>query len=264
VTYEKGNKPEVTTIPFLLDVSPPETNLSISPKPFSPDNDGIDDELTIRIGVKDASRIESWNLKIFDPQKSIFTEFAGTGIPTERIIWDGKGRFGELVYSAEDYPVLLTVQDVLGNVAVVRDTIPVDVLVLRDGDKLKIQIANINFAPNSSEFETSDPAIVERNTYVLKRLAVILNKYKSYRVTIEGHAVITRFADPKAAEKEQNEELLPLSKARAETVRDELVRLGVSKDRLSVTGVGGAKPLVPHSDLQNRWKNRRVEFILEK
>ena len=68
----------------------------------------------------------------------------------------------------------------------------------------------------------------------------------------------------KAAEKEQNEELLPLSKARAETVRDELVRLGVSKDRLSVTGVGGAKPLVPHSDLQNRWKNRRVEFILEK
>ncbi len=64
-----------------------------------------------------------------------------------------KGRFSELVYSAEDYPVILTVQDVLGNVAVVRDTIPVDVLVLRDGDKLKIQIANINFAPNSSEFE---------------------------------------------------------------------------------------------------------------
>jgi flagellar motor protein MotB len=29
-------------------------------------------------------------------------------------------------------------------------------------------------------------------------------------------------------------------------------------------GVGGKDPLVPHSDLENRWKNRRVEFILEK
>jgi hypothetical protein len=94
VTYEKGNRPEVTSVPFILDVSPPEISLSLSPKPFSPDNDGIEDELAIRIGVRDASRVESWNLKIFDPQKSFFTEFAGAGSPAERIIWDGKGRFG--------------------------------------------------------------------------------------------------------------------------------------------------------------------------
>ena len=82
---------------------------------------------------------------------------------------------------------------------------------------------------------TDNPAIVERNDFVLRRLAVILNKYRGYRVTIEGHAVITRFADAKAAEKEQNEELLPLSKARAETVKMNLLS-GVSKDRLNVTG----------------------------
>jgi hypothetical protein len=29
-------------------------------------------------------------------------------------------------------------------------------------------------------------------------------------------------------------------------------------------GVGGARPIVPFSDLVNRWKDRRVEFILIK
>lgn len=29
-------------------------------------------------------------------------------------------------------------------------------------------------------------------------------------------------------------------------------------------GYGGNRPIVPHSDLDNRWKNRRVEFILIK
>ena len=29
-------------------------------------------------------------------------------------------------------------------------------------------------------------------------------------------------------------------------------------------GLGGTEPVVPFSDLKNRWKNRRVEFILIK
>jgi flagellar motor protein MotB len=33
---------------------------------------------------------------------------------------------------------------------------------------------------------------------------------------------------------------------------------------MNVAGYGGTRPVVPHGDLQNRWKNRRVEFILER
>ena len=63
---------------------------------------------------------------------------------------------------------------------------------------------------------------------------------------------------------EQEQELLPLSKLRAEAIRAALVAEGIEAARVSTTGVGAAEPIVPFSDLDNRWKNRRVEFILVK
>jgi outer membrane protein OmpA-like peptidoglycan-associated protein len=53
-------------------------------------------------------------------------------------------------------------------------------------------------------------------------------------------------------------------------VVDHLVNLGVDKSRLTATGIGGARTLVPYADASgkpnrdNWWKNRRVEFILIK
>jgi outer membrane protein OmpA-like peptidoglycan-associated protein len=41
-----------------------------------------------------------------------------------------------------------------------------------------------------------------------------------------------------------------------------LVERGIEKNRLEAKGLGGREPLVPHTDEANRWKNRRVEFIL--
>ncbi|MDA3811775.1 MAG: hypothetical protein PF518_15760 [Spirochaetaceae bacterium] len=57
---------------------------------------------------------------------------------------------------------------------------------------------------------------------------------------------------------------MPLSSLRAESIRDALILRGIDGARMSTTGRGGYDPLVPHSDLINRWKNRRVEFILIK
>jgi outer membrane protein OmpA-like peptidoglycan-associated protein len=45
-------------------------------------------------------------------------------------------------------------------------------------------------------------------------------------------------------------------------VKEALVERGLDQDRMSVVGRGGTDPIVPHTDLDNRWKNRRVEFIL--
>ncbi len=66
------------------------------------------------------------------------------------------------------------------------------------------------------------------------------------------------------AEKEEVEELIPLSEARALTVQDSLIKLGIDASRLNILGIGGKEPIVPMSDKENIWKNRRVEFILLK
>ena len=63
---------------------------------------------------------------------------------------------------------------------------------------------------------------------------------------------------------EETDVLIPLSVQRAETIKDALVQRGISSSRMFTTGFGGYQPVVPHSDLDNRWKNRRVEFILSR
>jgi outer membrane protein OmpA-like peptidoglycan-associated protein len=102
---------------------------------------------------------------------------------------------------------------------------------------------------------------------VLKRIAEILNKYKTYRIRVEGHAnsigKIYGYSADKIA-KEEETEVLPLSQNRAQAVRDFLAQFGVEEKRLSAKGLGSSEPVVDPKDGDNRWKNRRVEFILEK
>lgn len=264
VAYHKGDIPRSTTAPFILDVTGPDVAINLSPVPFSPDNDGVEDELIISIGVMDRSAIASWRMIIRDSQGNFFHEFGGEGAPTDKIIWDGKNAKGELVFSAEDYPYTLDITDIYGNRTRRTGIVPVDVLVFRDGDNLKIQIASITFAPNSNAFSTSDQSVIQKNEYVLKRIAQILNRYRGYSIVIEGHANPTRWQNPADAAKEEREELQPLSEKRAQSVKDALVNLGVDSSRINVIGMGGTKTLVHPSERDNIWKNRRVEFILIK
>jgi len=98
----------------------------------------------------------------------------------------------------------------------------------------------------------------------MDRLSEILKKYQGYKIQLEGHAVMIYWDQPARAITEQEEVLLPLSRERAKAIKDALVQRGVRADRMSTTGYGGQFPVVPHGDLDNRWKNRRVEFILIK
>ena len=270
--YRKGNRPVVESLPFTMDVTPPRADINIIPVPFSPDNDGVDDELSIKINVSEENTVERWSFSIYDAERRgvditaapKFRIFSGNGLPTKEIIWDGRSDSGELVYAAMDYPYRFEVQDTFGNTSVESGKIPIDVLVIREGNLLKIKIANINFKPNEAEYVDDNPEITARNEYVLDRLAEILKKYRQYKITIQGHANVTKFWDPVLASEEQQEELLPLSEMRAGTVMKSLIERNISRDRLSAEGVGGSQPLVPFDDAGNRWNNRRVEFILEK
>jgi outer membrane protein OmpA-like peptidoglycan-associated protein/flagellar hook assembly protein FlgD len=276
VTYAKGSQPEAKTTPVVLDTKAPEIVLNIAPVPFSPDNDGEDDEIGIGIGIKDVSDIQDWSLEIDESAVSdtassgksrLFMKYEGVGRPAERIVWDGKSLKGELVEAATDYPLRLTVRDVLGNKATAKGVLPVDILVVRDGDRLKIKVPSIVFRPDFDDFKNLPQETVDKNVLVLKRIAQILNKYKSYQVRIEGHANnIGKINASSEAEimKEENASVLPLSKKRADAVRSYLIQYKVGGDRLTTRGLGSSEPVVDPVDADNRWKNRRVEFILEK
>jgi flagellar hook assembly protein FlgD/outer membrane protein OmpA-like peptidoglycan-associated protein len=263
--YTKGNRPQAQSAPFLLDVTAPQVELAFSPQPFSPDNDGVDDELAIGLKVQDLSPVSDWSIRIDDPEGHPFVSFAGKGVPSERIIWNGLSDSGELVQAASDYNFVFSIRDELGNSRTVQKPIAVDVLVIREGDKLKIRIPSITFPPNSADLsKVEDPAKAAKNEQVLERLAQILTKYSSYDFRIEGHANLVYWNDPVKGAAEEKEVLQPLSLARAEAVKAALVKLGLKAERISVAGLGGSSPVVPFSDLENRWKNRRVEFILLK
>ncbi|HNP37524.1 MAG TPA: OmpA family protein [Woeseiaceae bacterium] len=53
-----------------------------------------------------------------------------------------------------------------------------------------------------------------------------------------------------------------LSEQRARAVADFLVRLGVDRQRLVVTGLGAAHPVADNDTIAGRKKNRRIEFQL--
>jgi outer membrane protein OmpA-like peptidoglycan-associated protein/flagellar hook assembly protein FlgD len=271
VVYKKGNKPHSETEEILVDISKPTVGVKLAPVPFSPDNDGVDDTVGINFDFKDESGIKYWKMDIFDPKGRLFKRFEGLGDKVNKITWDGRSFNGDTVFSAEDYKYTMTVFDNVANVSVSQGVIPVDILVIKDGDRLKIQIANINFAPDSPLLVSveDNKEIGNNNIRVLKRLAEILKKYDSYKITVEGHANAIKWYNPELKEKEETEELLPLSQARAETVRRLLISYGVKPERLSAIGMGGSHPLVdpakePEKWQKEQWKNRRVEFILEK
>ncbi len=262
VDYLKGNLPQATSGSFLLSVTPPKVGVSLAPLPFSPDGDGVNDSLTISLTATDPSPIVDWNATIVDPMGHFFRRFEGSGMPPESITWNGLSADGELVQAAEDYPLTVTVRDELGNVGKLTESIPIDVLVIREGNKLKVRISSITFAPDTADYLQVPTDRKERNLKTLERLAEIFKKYGQYDIRIEGYAVMVYYNDPQRGKLEQEQVLIPLSKARADSIKNALVSLGLSSNRITTVGLGGADPIVPFSDLENRWKDRRVEFIL--
>lgn len=265
VEYEKGNQVTASTeTAFILDLTPPVINHSIGPIPFSPDSDGVNDLLKINVSVTDDMGVKSWSASILDPTGQVFVTIPSSRFNKGVFNWNGLSPGNELVQSASDYKLIIKAEDSLGNVATANDMIPVDILVLKDGDKLKISVSSIYFKPFTADYLDVSPELQSKNIATLDKLAVILKKYSAYKINLEGNAVRIFWNKPNQWLAEENDALLPLSSLRAESIRDALVLRGIDTKRMSTTGNGGYNPLVPHSDLINRWKNRRVEFILIK
>jgi outer membrane protein OmpA-like peptidoglycan-associated protein len=92
--------------------------------------------------------------------------------------------------------------------------------------------------------------ITDESYKVLEDIAKILSKDENIKIEIGGHT------DSKG-EEEVNEWI---SLQRAKSVKKELVKLGISEDRITAIGYGESKPLVPNDKNGYSFENRRVEF----
>jgi outer membrane protein OmpA-like peptidoglycan-associated protein len=244
--------------------------VSLSPQPFSPDGDGVDDTLKVSIDVKSASPVHAWKIEIREPEPPylVFSEWSGEGMPPSTLEWDGVSSSGELVQSASDYHFALIVNNQYDN-SVYQGIAQVDVLVRREGDTLRVIVPSIVFASNTGDFKKLNEEQLAHNDRILRRIAEVLGKFDTYKVTVEGHANPTTAPGTKARTTEETGTrtvigLKPLSQQRAQTVLNYLVDLGVDRSRLTPLGVGSSRTVVDFPDKANWWKNRRVEFILEK
>jgi outer membrane protein OmpA-like peptidoglycan-associated protein len=266
VNYTRGDVVKAKATNVLVDISGPVLTVVTTPEYFSPDNDGENDELFINLTAKDASPIASWSFEIRTPVESgttqVFRVIEGRGSPSSRIIWDGKSDKGELVQSAMYYPYTFSATDALGNSSSVQGRIGIDVLVIREGDRLRIQIPSIQFRPNFADFDGLPMEVVDNNMRIIRRIAQILNQFRDYKVQVEGHANPTQPAG--SAREREEPELKRISEARAKAIVEQLVRNGVARNRLTAIGAGSSKTIAAFEDRDNWWKNRRVEFYLIK
>ncbi len=108
---------------------------------------------------------------------------------------------------------------------------------------LSIQVIN---------FEVDEAVIPDVNKELLDRAAKIINEVPNMKLTIIGHT------DSQASDSYNVE----LSRDRAEAVKEYLVSQGVDASKLMTKGMGESEPIADNSTEQGRFRNRRIEFIV--
>ena len=103
---------------------------------------------------------------------------------------------------------------------------------------------------NNIFFDFDSYEIRETSFTELRKIEKFLKNNPQVRIEIAGHT------DNKGSA-EYN---LTLSRQRAKSVYDYLVRRGISPRQISFKGYGDTQPLVPNDSEQNMQKNRRIEF----
>lgn len=115
----------------------------------------------------------------------------------------------------------------------------------------QVQRALISLPPIT--FENGSAVLTPEGQAAVAEAAEILRANPAVVVRIEGHTDGSGSAESNLA----------LSQARARSVMDSLMVLGIAAERLSATGFGETRPKVPDTTEENRAVNRRVEFIIQ-
>ena len=101
-------------------------------------------------------------------------------------------------------------------------------------------------------FDTNKATIKPRSFSLLDEIGNVLKSRPTMTVRIEGHT------DSRGTRAHN----LKLSAARADSVRQHLVGLGIDPSRMESRGFGPDQPVETNKTVAGREKNRRVEFFI--
>ena len=268
--------PVATAEPIVEEntLTDPDSPVKITLEPnihedFTPDSDGINDNAIFTMQVSNyEEEIAEWKVEIFDPKGAPFRTYSGKGMPPASLQWDGLSDSGEEVFSMNTYKVKMTVipsaKDIArsGQAAIIAETsikTGIQMQVIIPNEKWKIIVNTIHFDPDKATFDKISEVQRRENHQTIDSLVKQINAHPDCLITIEGYA-----NNVSNTERENIEELVPLSKLRANAILKMLNDKGIEKDILTATGKGGANPIAAWKDTASWWKNRRVEFIVQK
>ena len=101
----------------------------------------------------------------------------------------------------------------------------------------------------SANFESDSATLSPEYIAKIDEVAKVLVQNSEYKVLLEGHTDAT-------GSEEYNQKL---SEKRAQAVAAELIKMGVSKDRIKTVGYGELSPIATNKTKEGRAQNRRVD-----
>ena len=128
-----------------------------------------------------------------------------------------------------------------------RSSKPFDVLI----DLRPIEVG-VSYRLNDVYFDFNSVEFLPESIVVIDEFYRFLVDNPTLKISIEGHT------DDIGSE----EDNLLLSENRAQAVFDQLVKRGISIDRLSYKGYGESKPIASNETEDGRARNRRTEFVI--
>ena len=121
-----------------------------------------------------------------------------------------------------------------------------------NGDQINLQIDGRYL------FESGQSELKDRARFIFANLAQMFRDYADYKIAIRGHT------DDQGIQTDRFPSNWELSAVRATTVLRYFIRQGIDPRRMTATGYADYLPLVENNSSENRARNRRVEFVLEK
>jgi chemotaxis protein MotB len=107
-------------------------------------------------------------------------------------------------------------------------------------------------------FQSGKAELKDSGRVIFSNLGYLFKRYADYDIAIRGHT------DNRDIETLQFPSNWELSAVRATTVLRFFIGLGLDPERMTATGFADFIPLVDNDTAENRARNRRVEFVLEK
>jgi outer membrane protein OmpA-like peptidoglycan-associated protein len=107
------------------------------------------------------------------------------------------------------------------------------------------------FSTRDILFDVGKATIKPQSFTTINKIATFMKEYPSTAFSIEGHTD----SDGDAGANQR------LSEARAQSIREALIKFGIRDYRLKAKGLGEVKPIATNATVEGKAINRRVEFV---